>query len=68
MQKIIVIVVKNGTKYQFGLDKGVNQVVNEIAACQSDFYQVLETCAIRKDEIVSVEQFEYNPEEGEANG
>lgn len=63
MQKIIVIVTKNGTKYQIGNEKSVEEVLNEISASKNDFYQIVDTCAIRKSEIVSVEQFKYNPEE-----
>lgn len=37
------------------------------ASCKSDFYQVVNTCAIRKDEIVSVEQFEVIQKEVETN-
>lgn len=58
MEKQLVFVVKNGVKYQIGIDKSVAEVINEINYCKSDFYQVVDTCAIRKDEIVSVEQFE----------
>lgn len=67
MQKVIVIVTKNGTKYQIGISKSVVEVVNEIKSCKSDFYQVIETCAIKTSEIVSVEQFEYNPGEVKEN-
>lgn len=63
MQKIIVIVTKNGTKYQIGNEKSVAEVLNEINASKGDFYQIVDTCAIRKSEIVSVEQFHYDPEE-----
>lgn len=62
MKKVLVIVVKNGVKYQFGIEKSVSEVVNEVAACKSDFYQVVNTCAIKVSEIVSIEQFEYDPE------
>ena len=62
MEKVIVIVVKNGTKHQIGIDKSVASVLNEISACKSDFYQIIDACAIKISEIVSVEQFEYNPE------
>lgn len=65
MQKIIVIVAKNGIKYQLGIDKSVTEIINEINACKGMFYQVIEECAIKIDEIVSVEQFEYNPEGSE---
>lgn len=63
MKKVIVIVTKNGTKYQIGLEKSVVEILNEIKACKDDFYQIYQSCAIRKDEIVSVEQYEYDPEE-----
>ncbi|MBP1917173.1 hypothetical protein J2Z23_004158 [Lederbergia galactosidilyticus] len=63
MQKVLVIVTNNGTKYQFGIEKSVSQITNEVAACKSDYYQVVDTCAIKPDEIVSIEQFEYDPEE-----
>lgn len=63
MKKAIVIVVKTGIKYQVGIEKSVSEIINEITACKSDFYYVVDTCAIKVDEIVSVEQFEYNPEE-----
>lgn len=66
-QSIIVIVTKNGVKYQLGLDKKVNEVLNEIAACKSDFYVVADTCAIKVDEITSVEQFDV-PVEVEEDG
>lgn len=65
MKKVIVIVTKNGTKYQVGIDKSVTEVINEINACKSDFYQVIDQCAIKVSEIVSVEQFEYDPKEVE---
>lgn len=63
MQKVIVIVTKTGTKYQIGIDKSVTEVLNEIRATKDDYYLIYENCAIRKDEIVSVEQFEYDSEE-----
>lgn len=65
MQKLILITVKNGVKYQLGIKKSVAEVINEIRSCKDDFYQVINNCAIRKDQIVSVEQFEYNSNEGE---
>lgn len=65
MVNIIVIVVKNGTKYQIGLDKSVSDILNEIGACKSDFYQVYKDCAIKVDEIVSIEKFEYEQKEEE---
>ncbi len=66
MQKIIVITVKNGTKYQIGLDKSVSAILNELSACKSDFYSVVDNCAINVSEIVSVEKFEVEiPKEGE---
>lgn len=63
MKKVIVIVVKNGVKYQLGIKKSVVEIINELSASKSDFYLVHENCAIRVSEIVSVEQFEYEPEE-----
>lgn len=67
MKKVLVIVTKNGTKYQVGINKSVSEVLNEISSCKSDFYQVVDTCAIKKDEIVSIEQYEYDPK-GNGNG
>ncbi|OAK72695.1 hypothetical protein [Lederbergia galactosidilytica] len=67
MQKVLVIVTQNGTKYQFGIRKSVSEVVNEVAACKSDYYQVLDTCAIKISEILSIEQFEYDPNAEEGN-
>lgn len=65
MEKVIVIVVKNGVKYQIGIKKSVTEILNEINDCKEEFYQIHENCAIRIDEIVSVEQFEYNPKQGD---
>lgn len=64
MINVIVIVVKNGTKYQLGIDKSVSEVINEIEACKSTYYQVIDTCAIKVSEIVSVEKFQYEKEDG----
>lgn len=63
MENVLVIVAKNGTKYQIGIDKSVVEVLNEINAVKGDFYQVHQNCAIRKDQIVSVEHFEFDPKE-----
>ena len=60
MQKIIVITVKNGAKYQIGLDKSVSAILNELSACKSDYYSVIDNCAIRVSEIVSVEKFDVD--------
>jgi len=65
MVKVLLIVTKNGTKYQFGIDKSVSKVVNEIDNCDNNYYHVVDTCAIKVSEIVSVEQFEYNPNQEE---
>ncbi len=67
MKKVLVIVTKNGFKYQIGIEKSVVEVLNEIIACKNDFYQIHENCAIKATEIVSVEQFEYDLEEEEGN-
>lgn len=65
MKEVLVIVIKNGTKYQIGIEKSVAEVLKEIKDCKNDFYEVIEHCAIRTDQIVSVEKFEYDPEEVE---
>lgn len=62
MKKVLVIVTKNGIKYQIGTEKSVDDVLKEIETCNSPFYKVVETCAIKASEIVSVEQFKYDPE------
>ncbi len=64
-KKAIAIVTKSGIKYTIGGKKTVSEVLNEINACQSDFYQVHENCAIRVSEIASVEMFEYEAEQEE---
>lgn len=68
MQKVICIVVKNGTKYQIGIEKSVSEIINEINACKDNFYKIVDSCAIHIDEIVSVEQFEYDPNKEEEAG
>ena len=68
MQKIIVITVKNGTKYQIGLEKSVTTILNELTACKSDFYSVIDNCAIKISEIVSVENFEVDFSEDSGEG
>ncbi len=65
MQKILVITVKGDHKYQIGIEKSVDEAIREIDACESSFYKVIDNCAIKISEIVSIEQFEYNPEEVE---
>ena len=62
MQNMLVITVKGDHKYTIGIEKSVAEVIKEIDKCESPFYQVLDTCAIKINEIVSVEQFEYKPE------
>lgn len=63
MQKVLVITVKGDHKYQIGIDKSVDEVIREIEACKSPFYKVIDVCAVKISEIVSIEQFEYDPEE-----
>ena len=62
MMKVLVVTLKGDTKYQFGIDKTVPDVLKEIQECKSDFYQVIDTCAIKISQIISVESVEYNPE------
>lgn len=62
MKKIIVITVKGDHKYQIGIEKAVAEVLSEIESSAGEFYQVLPECAIRIDQIVSVESFQINPE------
>lgn len=57
-EKVIVIVTKNGKTYTIGSDKSVSEVLNEINACKSEFYTLIDTCAIKINEISSVEQFD----------
>lgn len=54
---VTVIMTKNGTKYQVGVDKSISSLLNEIESCKSDFYTIVDTCSIRVSEIVSVEQY-----------
>ncbi|APC48951.1 hypothetical protein BME96_12440 [Virgibacillus halodenitrificans] len=68
MIKVLVIVTKNGTKYQIGIDKPVPGVLKEISKTKGRFYLPIDSCAIDKNEIVSVEQYEFDPKEGENNG
>lgn len=65
MKEVLVVVIKNGTKYQIGIEKSVAEVLKEIRNCEDEFYTVIDHCAIRIDQIVSVEKFEYDPEEVE---
>ena len=62
MIRVLVITLKGDTKYQFGVDKTVPVVLKEIQECESDFYKVIDTCAIKISQIISVESVEYNPE------
>jgi len=63
MMKVLVVTLKGDTKYQFGIDKMVPDVLKEIQECKSDFYHVLDTCAIKISQIISIESVEHNPEE-----
>lgn len=56
--KVIVITTTNGTKFEIGTDKNISSVLNEISSCKADFYSIIDSCAIKKSEIVSVEKFE----------
>ena len=68
MHKLLVITIKGDHKYQFGTDKSVAEVLHEIKKTRGDFYVIYDACAIRKNEIVSIEQFEYDSKaEGESN-
>ncbi len=70
MKKVLVITLKGDHKYQFGIDKNVKDVLGEInyrLAGKDEFYFPVDTCAIRVNEIVSVEQFEYDPNGGKEN-
>jgi len=62
MIRVLVITLKGDTKYQFGIDKTVPVVLKEIQECKFDFYQALDTCAVKISQIISVESVEYNPE------
>lgn len=62
MQEVLVITVKGNFKYQFDSEKSVEQVMEEIEA-SNGFYFVYENCALKKEEIVSVEKFQVNIEE-----
>lgn len=63
--KTLLITLEGDIKYEFGIDKDVSEVVKEIRACKHDFYQVVETCAIKKSKIISIENHFYNPKEEE---
>lgn len=61
--KILVITLEGDIKYKFGIDKDASEVIKEIRSTENDFYQVVETCAIKKDKIISIENHFYNPKE-----
>lgn len=63
MINIIVITVEGDFKYDFKADKEVSEVLNEIETIPGRYYYAAETCAIKKDKILSVEKFEVK--EGE---
>lgn len=63
--KTLLITLEGDIKYEFGIDKDVSEVVKEIRACKNDFYQVMDTCAIKKSKIFSVENHFYTPKEEE---
>ncbi len=57
-QTILQITVKSDIKYQLGIDKSVDETLKEIEKCKGAFYKPYKHCAIKKDEIVSVEKYE----------
>lgn len=61
MVKTIVITVEGSITYQFGSDKSVEEVLEEIEAAER-YYLAAPTCAIKKDKIISVEYFESEEE------
>lgn len=66
--KVLVITLKGNIKYQIGnVDKKVSDVIKEIKESESDFYQIIDACAVKISEIISVEIVECDPEEGEKN-
>lgn len=62
---VLIITLKGDIRYHFGIEKKVKEVVKEIEECQSDYYHVIDTCAIRKSDIVSVEIQKYQAEREE---
>lgn len=62
MKKMLVITVTGDHKYSIGNEKSVGEVIQEINNSYSDYYMPVDTCAIKISEIVSIEQFEYDPE------
>lgn len=65
MINVVVITLKGDIKYQFGIDKKVSEVIEDIENCKSGFYQVVDTCSIKVSEIISVETFKYDPKKEE---
>lgn len=67
-KNVIVIVTKSGKTYTIGSEKSVQEVLNEINACKSDFFTFIDTCAIKVSEIASIEKFAVPiVEEGEGD-
>ncbi|SEQ24011.1 hypothetical protein SAMN05216232_2000 [Virgibacillus subterraneus] len=59
--KVLVVTLKGDVKYQIGMDKKVSDVLKEIQNCKDEFYPIIDNCAVRKSEIISVESVEYDP-------
>lgn len=62
--KFMQITTKNGTHYQFGVTdfKEYKKLKRRISLSFKKFVNVVDTCSIRKSEIVSIEYFEHQEE------
>lgn len=56
---VLVITVEGNVQYKIGGDKTVKEVLSELENCKGDFYNVTNSCAIKKNKIISVETFMY---------
>ena len=59
--KFMQITTKNGTHYQFGVSsfKEFKRMKRKINLSLKRIVKVVDTCSIRKSEIVSIEYFEH---------
>lgn len=63
--KVLVITLEGDIKYNFGDKRTVPEVLKEIEECEGEFFQVIDACAIKKSEIISVESVDIKPKGGE---